>query len=511
MSRLAVIAAMLASTSLARADADRDPEPTRTPQQGEPSPRSAKEGAIPEPSLRSPKEGAIPEPSPRSRGKGRVGGPLAFPADPEGTARGEPDATVDTASPAPPHPRGAIAIDRETWIELHGYARMPLAVQTTPRQPFLVDNDYYLSGFAYTRLYEPDWSELFLSAHRGNYRVKLGLFASLYSDYATPQLDKQLGIAQASVAAERFLGMEPLSVEAGVFWDRFGYIEPYDTYLFGRTHQGGFKVRWDFRSGAHLQAGAGAHQERLSENQGLTPVVHLVGGLPLGDDLVAGGYLLRAWTRDQRQLSPIQDGTLWVVGADARYRLPRGLGGVHGALSYAHADKVLFLAPALELVHSSGGRGLTENFLGTEDSNDGTGSLLTFAVDAPMKVAPRTSLRFFGMTTWARSDQVDAMDPVRNKDRRLYLKWGAEPGYDIRRGIRASLRYDRVIMDLYDQENGFRVLSPKIAFPLDDWGELHAMYSHYFYGDKIALRPGQVPLVTDPDEDVFKVQAQAVW
>jgi hypothetical protein len=54
-------------------------------------------------------------------------------------------------------------------------------------------------------------------------------------------------------------------------------------------------------------------------------------------------------------------------------------------------------------------------------------------------------------------------------------------------------------------------MSPRIAFPLDDWGELSAMYSHYFYGDKIALRPGQVPLVTDPDQDVFKVQAQAVW
>jgi hypothetical protein len=433
---------------------------------------------------------------------------LAFPADPEATARGEV-ALEDT----PERPRGAITINRDTWIELHGYARMPVAVQTTPRQPFLVDNDYYLSGFAYTRLYEPDWSEIFLSAHHKDYRIKLGLFASLYSDYATPELENQLGIAQASVAAQRFLGREELSVEAGVFWDRFGYVEPYDTYVFGRTHQGGFKVRWDFRQlrGAYVQAGAGAHQERLAENQGLTPVTHLVGGVPIGENLIAGAYLLRAWTRDQRQLSPIQDGTLWVLGADARYRLPRRLGTAYAALSYARASKVLYLAPALELVHSSGGRGLTENFLGTEASSDGTGSLLTFAADAPLRVAPRTSVRVFGMTTWTRSDQVDTMDPIRNKDRRLYLKWGVEPGFDIRRGIRASLRYDRVILDLHDQENAFRILSPRISFPLDDWGELFAMYSHYFYGDKITLRPGQVPLVTEPDEDVFKVQAQAVW
>src|SRR5689334_17766242 len=35
-------------------------------------------------------------------------------------------------------------------FELHGYARMPLSAQSTPREPYLVDNDYYLSGFGYT-------------------------------------------------------------------------------------------------------------------------------------------------------------------------------------------------------------------------------------------------------------------------------------------------------------------------------------------------------------------------
>ncbi|HTM23048.1 MAG TPA: hypothetical protein VL172_21155, partial [Kofleriaceae bacterium] len=231
-------------------------------------------------------------------------------------------ARADEASTTTTTEKHGLAVDDDTWFELHGYARMPVAVQTTPRQPFLVDSDYYLSGFAYTRLYEPDWSEVFLSAHHKDYRVKLGLFASLYSDYADAELANQLGIAQASVAAERFLGRPELSVEAGVFWDRFGYIEPYDTYVFGRTHQGGFKVRWDFAGarGAYVQAGAGAHQERLAENQGLTPIAHLAGGIPIGRDLLAGAYLLRTWTRDQRQLSPIQDGTLWVVGADLRWK-----------------------------------------------------------------------------------------------------------------------------------------------------------------------------------------------
>jgi hypothetical protein len=50
-----------------------------------------------------------------------------------------------------------------------------------------------------------------------------------------------------------------------------------------------------------------------------------------------------------------------------------------------------------------------------------------------------------------------------------------------------------------------------LSFPLDDWGELFFQYSHYWYGDKIQLRPGQVPLETMPDSDVFKLQANVRW
>jgi len=419
------------------------------------------------------------------------------------------DAAADADADAPAIDSG-ISIGDNAWIELHGYARMPISFQSTPRDPFLIDNDYFLSGFSYTRLYEPDWTELFFSAHHGDYAVKFGLFASLYSDYASPELENQFGIAQASVAANKFLGYDPLSVELGVFWDRFGHIEPYDTYVFGRTHQGGFKARWDFTDDAYVQVGAGAHREQLEQNQGLTPIVHLVGGYPIGDAVI-GGYLLKSWTRDKRQLSPIENGDLLVAGLDVRYRLPNDLGTPYFAVSYYDAEQVLFLAPALELMHSTGGRGLTENFLGLESSNNGTGSLFSTAFDWPAHLYRNIDLRLFGMGTWVRSDQVDVDDPARNKDSRFYLKWGVEPSYWISPKVRAAVRYDRVILDFHDADNGFRVLSPKVGFPLEKWGELAVMYSHYWYGDKIQLRPGQVPLETEPDSDVFKVQAQAVW
>jgi hypothetical protein len=394
-------------------------------------------------------------------------------------------------------------------FELHGYARMPLMTQGT-REPYLVDNDYYLSGFAYTRLYEPDWSELFFSAKKGKYKAEFGMFASLYSDYSQANIANQLGIAQASVTAQDFLDQKGLSVQLGVFWDRYGYIEPYDTYLFGRTHQGGAKVMYDLPGGGHIQGGLGIHEADLQQNQGMTPILHLAASYPVGPVQV-GAYGIRTWTDDKRQLSPIQDGTMYVAGLDGKYKLPDQRGSAWLGFGYYHMDKVLYLAPALEVMHSTGGRGLTENFLGLDGSMDGTGHMYTLATDEKINVTDQIMMRAFGMATWVRSPQVDEMDPLKNKDRRLYIKWGFEPSYLIIPKLRVSTRFDRVILDEYDAQNSFRVLSPKIAFPLDNWGEIFFQYSHYWYGDRVQLRPGQVPLETDPDTNVFKLQAQVVW
>ncbi len=432
------------------------------------------------------------------------------PAAPKKAAAIEPITTSDTASVTKAETAKGLDAGGVSF-ELHGYARMPLSANSTPREPYLVDNDYYLSGFAYTRLYEPDWSELFLSAKKGNYKAEFGLFASLYSDYASARLENQLGIAQASVTAENFLDRKGLFVQLGVFWDRFGYVEPYDTYVFGRTHQGGVKVAYELPFGGRVQAGIGIHQAQLQQNLGLTPVAHLAGSYPVAHDLSLGAYALRTWTRDRRQLSPIQDATMYVAGTDARYKLPSERGSIYAALSYYHMDKALYLAPALEVMHSTGGRGLTENYLGTDSSNDGSGHMYTLAVDAPIKVNRQIGVRAFGMATWVRSPQRDEMDPLINRDRRMYLKWGVEPSYRILPQLAVSMRFDRVVLDLYDAQNSFRVLSPKVSFPLDTWGEIFFQYSHYWYGDKVHLRSGQVPLETMPDSNVFKLQAQVRW
>ncbi len=397
----------------------------------------------------------------------------------------------------------------DTRFELHGYARMPLST-TGVRDPYLVDNDYYASGFAYTRLYEPVWSELYFSAKRGDYKAEFGMFASQYSDYSKADVTTQLGIAQASVTAEKFLGVDPLSIQVGMFWDRFGHIEPYDTYIFGRTHQGGMKLKYKLPGNGVVQAGIGLHEADTQQNQGTTPIAHVAAAYPVGP-VELGTYVLRTWTDDKRQLTPIEPGTMYVAGADAKYKLPSDLGSAYLAVSYYSMDHVLYLAPALEVMHSSGGIGLAQNFLGLQSSDNASGHMYSVATDEKLHVWRDLNVRVFGMATWVRSPQVDLMDPLNNKDRRLYYKWGVEPSYPIWNHVYAAIRYDRVVLDAYDSQDSFRVLSPRIGFPLAKWGELFVQYSHYWYGDRIELRPGQVPLVTMPDTDAFKLQAQVVW
>ena len=145
-----------------------------------------------------------------------------------------------------------------------GYFRAPLRLSFRSRgdngvdggsgynihTPWLVDDDYFRSGFLYTRLQESDWSELYFKVGNKYLTGEVALMGSLYSDWARPLIDRQWGIAQAYLTF-RWQSLGPrlnfrMHVRAGSFWDRFGWLENYDTYLFGRTHQMGGQVRLEF-------------------------------------------------------------------------------------------------------------------------------------------------------------------------------------------------------------------------------------------------------------------------
>ena len=426
-----------------------------------------------------------------------------------------------------------------------GYFRAPLRLsfrdrganvtageaQTSIHTPGLVDDDYFRSGFLYSRTQESDWSEIYLGAGNKYLRGDVALMGSLYSDWARPIIDRQWGIAQGFLTfhwqAEGPRLRFKLMARAGSFWDRFGWLENYDTYLFGRTHQMGGQVRFDFEllsSGISfwLLQGAGAHQEAIESNQGLTILNYLHAGVDVRRIGQIGFYFLDAQSRDKRQLKELRDAGMRVVGLDALLNLWLGrfyLGG-----SIITASQVQYLAPAIEALHSWGGRGLYENYLGVEKS-DGVGSLwslggeYTFSLRTAMsRFAPERTrflnrgdllVKLFAMTVYTLSQQVD-MDPGINRDGRLSFKWGGELFYQPLPYAFVALRYDRVVLDVQDDASGLRILTPRIGATVN-WmlgAQIFLQYSRYWYGERVRLRPGQVALETLPDDNVLKLQAQ---
>jgi len=110
------------------------------------------------------------------------------------------------------------------------------------------------------------------------------------------------------------------------------------------------------------------------------------------------------------------------------------------------------------------------------------------------------------------SKQADP-DPQINRDGRTLYKWGLEGGWTPLSWLGLALRYDRVILDVKDDASSFRVISPRISLRTH-WladGEIFLQWSYYTYGARVQLRPGQVALETQPDSNVFKIQAQLVF
>lgn len=458
-----------------------------------------------------------------------------------------------------------IPIEEKTGLRfsLHGYFRAPMRItkaarpqgSTTGREgeysyrtPYLVDDDYFRSGFAYTPVNETDWAEIYLSVGNEKVTATMQLQGTLYSDAARPIIDRQPGISQGWLTYRTNLDFIPwfdkvkLRVKGGAFWERFGHLPKYDTYIFSRIHQMGENVRLEFekdKTTLWLQHGIGTHLEDISANQGLTLVHYATAGVSYDRTVEVGGYVFDTSARDKRPLKEITDAYMTIVGLDARVDT-HWAGRVYGATSYISAEQATYQSPVLEVMHSFGGRGLTENYFGTQASENGTGSLWNVGFqydlsladtyktwtdtksspDSPVPAKTRGPLPWggdvtaslFGLYSFVQSKQVSP-DPLINKDDHQSFKWGADAGYRITEWMALSTRYDRVVLDTGDSANSFRILSPRLAFftSFITREMLYVQYSRYMYNERIRLRPGQVQLENIPDDHVFKIQAQMTF
>jgi len=457
------------------------------------------------------------------------------------------------AMPRTPGILPGIGIEDKTGLKfaLHGYFRAPMRITRVPRAegstragegdynirtPYLIDDDYFRSGFSYTPVNETDWAELYLSVGNDKLTATAQLQGTLYSDAARPIIDRQPGVSQGWLTYRTKLAFVPffdetrMRVKAGAFWERFGHVPKYDTYIFGRIHQMGENVRFELEKDQFtfwLQHGIGTHLEDIAANQGLALLHYGSVGASYARTVEIGGYMFDSTSKDKKPLKELTDSSMTITGVDLRADTHL-FGRVYAATSYIKAENATYQAPAIEVMHSFGGRQITENYLGTQSSENGTGSLWNVGFQYDLSLADTVkgwtgsgsplpwhgdvTASLFGLYTFVQSKQ-QSVDPILNRDDRKGFKWGAESAYRVTEWMAASLRYDRVVLDVDDSANSFRILSPRLSFFTSFLTRemIYVQYSRYLYNERVRLRPGQQQLETLPDDHVFKIQAQVTF
>jgi hypothetical protein len=455
---------------------------------------------------------------------------------------------------------GPAAATNDEWkFDFHGFFRAPMRIgegagagQSSivfhdPRVP----DDQYLS-WLFTRNQERDWAEMFFSYGTSRVTGTVSIQGFNFTDTSWNNPDAQFGIAQGFVTWTPPLGVEGVRLQwrVGSFAERYGMsgkydAGKYDTYLFGRTHAMGERLRGEYDLGdvtVRLEQGLGTRQPhpQVSPKNGLTLLHHLHAGVTHKRLGRAEAHYMTAWSQDDLATPMQPDGRLTVLGADVRSEM-----GVFGEiyLGYANltARHATSVGPVIETVHSYGGGGfglgVTENYLGPMSNGNGSVNTILFQYDYSIGLllrklqepgaefagdGPDITVSLFGMYNWIGSDD-------RAYDGMKKLKFGAEAIYTPLSWLGVGARFDRLLPKTDDSSQGFTILSPKVLFRSQFLTHelITLQYSRYFYGSAYFREPppptavpsgpvtpygyGAPGITGPPDENVFKIQATMWW
>jgi hypothetical protein len=336
-----------------------------------------------------------------------------------------------------------------------------------------------------------------------------------------------------------------VELKGGVFWQRWGTFEKYDTYLFGRFHQAGAALELQLPLGgaeARLVGGVGTNRNGApGVATGLTLLHYAHAGLKYGKVLDVGLYHNSSWTRDPTLFLPpvtvpatplpapgpegepgggpysdAREAHMDVYGADVHLRLPR-VGHAWVAVSRIGVENGWALPGIVEVMHSPGGSGLANNYLGYgELGSTGSGTLTNLAVwyesslrelrGQSASTLPNLALNAFGMLTHVRRDLLPEATIA---DRVTQLKWGSDLTLKMLPWLAAMLRYDSVDLDADADGRAFRVLTPRVIFTshVMSTESIWLQYSRYFYDDDVLLETSASQPYPNPDRHVVKLQA----
>ena len=416
------------------------------------------------------------------------------------------------------------------------YCAAPGQRRTSLRSPYVPDDQYY--AWTYTRLWEQALGELFLSYGNDVVKGTVGLEAYDFTDASTlgnQASPAQLGIGQAWITVTPKLPLPGAAIawKVGAFWERFGMAGkydggPFDTYMFGRTHQLGESLTARYRTGDvafEIEHGIGAHLEMVpagipiggsqvsldyysssapnasaaggspgnayppGASPGFTLLDHVHAGFSYKDRLDVRAHYLRAWSRDDREQgtlgsspyggpvnvvdsSAANDGSLAVAGAEARIAAG-ALGELYLAYSHVDAKNVTTVGPAIEVLHSAGGgghngpNGIYETFFnGVGNGNGRVDALQAVHADAVDLGTVHLSWQLFVLYAAVSGTDASSINLMNGTPTAgtKKLKYGAEVVVSPLPWLGLGARGDYQMPDAHDAHESFGVLAPEVVF-----------------------------------------------
>lgn len=553
----------------AEGSADLGDDPGASEASEEPPPEEAPETPPPDPSTDdSSSDASSEESSANAEVSFRMG---ASEPDPDETPSG---GDPDEAEPDEP----------EGWqTSLSGYFRAPMAIGLSPRlgpdemdsdaDPSLqlsygptrtVDANYY--SFAYTRLQEQDWVEVFVNAKKKHVEAAVGWMGYWLQSagFRNPDASWGPGMAYLKLDTDFDVGsIQPnIALTSGAWWPRFGYHEKYDTYTLGQFRHVGEQLKLtipvssDFT--ATLTQGFGTGRDGIftigspppyQASVGLTLLHYEHLQLTFGEHVDLGLHYNNQWTRDPNRFQTTSPGKsftsakkadLTTIGGEVTLRAPYA-GSLWVSPSYISLQNGWALANAgVEVMHSLAGEGLATNYFGWSDSlSDSTGSGKLFNVGFHYKntlssvtgkepgSVPEVTLNLFGLFADVQLDLPEGSSIT--QDRIGQFKYGADVEYQPLDWLGLMLRWDEANLNLGHSGYVFSAISPRVTFSSHylSGESIYIQYSRYRYGGNMGLAgqwPWGTPIVAGssitqggaynndaPDMDVLRVQASIVF
>jgi hypothetical protein len=489
-----------------------------------------------------------------------------------------PAAAEETANEVKP------ASEPEGWhTEIHGYFRTPISMgissrpgpdnETGPSSTQVsygpnrtVDSSYF--SFAYTRLQEQDWAELFIHEKKKHVDAAVGWMGYWYGSvgFRNPDAAWIPGNAYLTLDTDLDVGsLKPnIALTVGAWWPKFGYFEKYDTYTLGRFRQMGEQLKLTVPVNPDLTIavvqgfgtgrdgsfnylappfyGAVTGLDLLTwENVQLTYKKNLDIGLHYNTQWTADPNLTQQTTPGDKSYGAAQDAHLTTIGAEANLSAPYA-GRLWISPSLVHVRHGWALSSTgTEVMHSLGGAGIATNYMawtGNPPDSTGSGSMVNLGFlyentlssvrgQAPNTELPEVTVSVFGLLANASLD-LPAGSKLGQKSIKEF-KYGADVTVQALSWLAFMLRYDLVNYDLDHPAYIFSSITPRAVFSSHflSGERIYIQYSHYTYGDKMVLNgtwPWGAPLVAGsnvlqegpysgkkPDESVVKLQAEIAF